>query len=59
MNRTATLASWMILVTGSGGCDELDTRNCPPIDHRNDSEQYLLDYELLIPSDCPVPPTMA
>lgn len=44
----------MLLVLAGGGCDQLDTRNCPLV-AKNGSDQYLLEYELLIPSDCPVP----
>lgn len=35
-------------------CDAIDTRNCPLV-AKNGSGGYLLEYELLIPSDCPVP----
>jgi hypothetical protein len=41
-------------MAAAGGCDAPDTRNCPLV-ASNGSDQYLLDYELLIPSNCPVP----
>lgn len=36
-------------------CDESYVRNCPVIGKDPSSNYYNLDYELLIPADCPVP----
>lgn len=37
------------------GCEEASVRNCPIIEADPSSNYYSLDYELLIPADCPVP----
>lgn len=37
-----------------GACDDPDTRNCP-LEGRAGADVYDLEYELLIPADCPVP----
>ncbi|MBW3571445.1 MAG: hypothetical protein KY467_10085 [Gemmatimonadetes bacterium] len=54
MKLLMNLAAASVLVLGRGACDDLDTRKCPLI-ATNGSDAYILDYELLIPSDCPVP----
>jgi hypothetical protein len=54
MKLVMNLAAASVLVLARGACDSLDTRGCPLI-AQNGSDQYLLDYELLVPSDCPVP----
>jgi hypothetical protein len=42
------------LAGGLGGCDDY-VRNCPIIGRDPATNLYNLDYELLIPADCPVP----
>jgi hypothetical protein len=44
----------LAVVVSTAGCDMPDTRGCPLVAHSS-SNSYLLDYELLIPSHCPVP----
>lgn len=53
MKMFMNLAAASVLVLGRGACD-VDTRNCQ-LEATNGSDEYLLEYELLIPSDCPVP----
>lgn len=38
----------------AAACDAPDTKNCP-LERYQGSDSYLLEYELVIPSDCPVP----
>lgn len=42
------------LLLSAAGCDDPDTRNCP-LERYQGSGTYLLEYELVIPADCPVP----
>jgi hypothetical protein len=53
MKLVMNLAAASVLVLGRGACD-VDTRNCQ-LEATNGSDEYLLDYELVVPSDCPVP----
>jgi hypothetical protein len=43
------------LVCGLGGCGQQTVRNCPIIGADPSSNVYKIDYELLIPADCPIP----
>lgn len=43
-----------LLAMATGACDVPDTRGCPLVS-RNGADIYELEYELLIPADCPVP----
>jgi hypothetical protein len=44
-----------VLLGGLVGCDDDFVRNCPIIGRDPGTNIYNLDYELLIPADCPVP----
>ncbi len=54
MNVRSRMLACCALSLTAGACDALDTRGCPLV-AKNGSDSYLLEYELLIPSDCPVP----
>lgn len=43
------------LFFGLAGCQQQYVRNCPIIGADPSSNLYYLDYELMIPADCPIP----
>lgn len=53
-NRTAILLAVPLAVLFAGACDAPDTRNCPLV-AKGGSDVHELEYELLIPANCPVP----
>jgi hypothetical protein len=48
-------ASGALLVAALTGCGESYVKNCPMIGANPSSNLYNLDYELVIPSECPIP----
>lgn len=54
MFRATVLLFCAAVMTAMTGCDPY-IRNCPVIGKSPSSNIYHLDYELLIPADCPVP----
>lgn len=56
MNRLfLTIGAGVVVVPVLAGCGQQTVRNCPIITADPSSNIYYLDYELLIPADCPIP----
>jgi hypothetical protein len=54
MSRAIAILFCLAVMTATTACGDY-IRNCPIIGAHPKSNQYDLDYELLIPADCPVP----
>lgn len=57
MNRKHLLLVPLVMLTAAfgrcGGSDKI--RNCPVIGHNGGADLYSLEFDLIVPADCPVP----